>query len=205
MLLAEVTTHASKDRQRDLVPRLPLDSKSKMFSNAAWAGLDWRWCIGRQSANLPVLGTLDLFMSHRPWPRPPTHVASKVSAADRRDRAVCTLFRTPISFKPSDFIRRLPFLKKLRRNLHNVKLTILNVRFSGIWCTRVLCNHQLHLVPKRFCHPKKRACPLSTHRPTPPPDPGTHCPTLSPWTCGPWTGHLSGITTAWPLVSGFSR
>lgn len=136
---------------------------------------------------------------------PPTHVASKVSAADRRDRAVCTLFRTPISFKPSDFIRRLPFLKKLRRNLHNVKLTILNVRFSGIWCTRVLCNHQLHLVPKHFCHPKKRACPLSTHRPTPPLDPGTHCPTLSPWTCRPWTGHLSGITTAWPLVSGFSR
>lgn len=49
-------------------------------------------------------GTLDLFMSHQPWPCPAPMLEAEVSAADRRDRAVCTLFRTPVSLKSSDFI-----------------------------------------------------------------------------------------------------
>ena len=51
---------------------------------------------------------------------------------------------------------------ELRGNLYKFKLTMLKVYNPGTFIIQ-LCNHQLYLIPKHFCHPQRQPQTHSSH------------------------------------------
>lgn len=99
------------------------------------------------------------------------------------------------------FLSLLSFLFLLRRNSHNINVTIIKQTVQAISTFTMLYNHYLFLVRNHFCHSKGNIFPISSYSsfPTVPQSLGTTICLLSPRIYLLWTFHIN----TWPFVSSF--